>query len=224
MTKQEKITASHKGIAAALTAAQMQMGNAMKDSTNPHFKNKYADLKSVREAVLPHLNQHGIAVYQPLETGEFGHVQKTVFVHADSGDTLETTIPLLMQRQDMQGLGSAITYARRYGLMSLAGIAPSEDDDGEENRRENPMGAALADAWRQSVMDSLPANATPRQTAEAFARAICEDFEGKKTKALENRWEKHRNMIAQMEDRFSDLHEMVVDAYENQVLKNEGSL
>lgn len=214
--KQAKPT--HGSIIEALVAAQMEMGNAAKDSKNPHFKSTYADLKSVREAALPALNRHGIAVYQPLETTELGNIQKTVFVHADSKETLETAIPLILGKQDMQGLGAAITYGRRYGLMSLAGIAPSEDDDGNATQNKNPMGSALSDAWRQSVEDSVPENATPEQKAKAYADAICEDFKGKKERALSNRWEKHKSIIASLEGRFPDFHAQVVDAYENAMI------
>lgn len=217
-----KETTNHKTLAAALAAAQMEMGNAAKDSNNPHFKSKYADLKSVREAALPALNKHGIAVFQPLEVGELVNIQKTVFLHADSGEKIETCVPLIMGKQDMQGLGAAITYARRYGLMSLAGIAPAEDDDGNSNAKGNEMGAALNDAWKQSVEDSLPPNATPIQRATAYANAICEDFKGKKERALSNRWEKHKSLVTSMEQRFPDLYSQVVDAFENEMLKATG--
>lgn len=125
----ETATGSHRNIAAALAAAQSEMGRAKKSAKNPHFKNKYADLDSVCDAALPALNRHGIAVLQPLEAHGDAWVQITRFVHGDSGETMETPVPLIVGKNDMQGLGSAMTYARRYGLMALAGIAP-EDDDG----------------------------------------------------------------------------------------------
>lgn len=118
----------HTSIASALAAAQAEMGPAVKSAENPHFRSKYADLASVMDACLPALNRHGIAVIQPLSESEFGRSVVTRFIHS-SGETLECPIPLIVGKNDMQGLGSAITYARRYGLMSLAGIAP-EDDDG----------------------------------------------------------------------------------------------
>lgn len=115
-------------IAAALAKAQAEMGKALKDSVNPAFRSKYADLGSVMDACLPALNRHGIAVIQPIISDEFGRFVQTVLIH-ESGETLECSVPLIVGKQDMQGLGSAITYGRRYGLMSMAGIAP-EDDDG----------------------------------------------------------------------------------------------
>lgn len=121
-------TKGHKNICAALAAAQSEMGKAIKASANPAFRSKYADLASVMEACLPALNANGIAVIQPICQDEAGRSVKTVLIH-DSGETLECAVPLIVGKNDMQGLGSAITYARRYGLMSMAGIAP-EDDDG----------------------------------------------------------------------------------------------
>ena len=112
----------------ALAKAQAAMGPALKTATNPHFKKQYADLGAVQEACFDALRSNGFAVYQPVGRDESGPFVKTVFAH-ESGETLECTVPLLVGKNDMQGLGSAITYARRYGLMAMAGITP-EDDDG----------------------------------------------------------------------------------------------
>lgn len=116
-------------IAGALAAAQMEMGKALKLSNNPHLKSKYADLQSVMDACMDALNSHGIAVIQPSGLDDTGHYVETVFLHV-SGERLSCRVPMLLGKQDMQGLGSAMTYARRYGLMAMAGVAP-EDDDGE---------------------------------------------------------------------------------------------
>ena len=128
---------THKNIASALAAAQSQMGKALKDSTNPHFKSSYADLSSVVGACMPALNANGIAVVQPFTDDEAGRYVKTIFVHGDSGETLECRVPLIVNKNDMQGFGSAATYARRYGLMAMAGIAP-EDDDGNAAAKSPP--------------------------------------------------------------------------------------
>lgn len=133
MTEQTEIrgdaVAVHKTIAAALASAQVEMTRAQKSAENPHLKRKYADLAAVCDASMPALNRHGIAVVQRMQADGDAWTMLTVFVHADSGETLETPVPLIFGKKDMQGLGSAMTYARRYGLMALAGIAP-EDDDG----------------------------------------------------------------------------------------------
>lgn len=127
----------HKGLYAALAAAQSEMGRALKDTNNPHFKSKYADLASVMDACMPALTKHGIAVLQPAYDDETGRYIKTIFVHGESGETVECRVPLIVSKNDMQGYGSASTYARRYGLMGMAGIAP-EDDDGNAAAKAPP--------------------------------------------------------------------------------------
>jgi hypothetical protein len=120
-----------KEIATALVAAQKEMGNAIKDSTNPFFKSKYADLNSVREACIPALNNHGIVVLQPIMQVEGKNFVKTILLH-ESGETMESLTEVLFAKQnDPQAQGSGITYARRYGLQSLVCIG-AEDDDGNK--------------------------------------------------------------------------------------------
>lgn len=132
----EKVEA-HGSLYLALAAAQAEMGKALKDSTNPHFRSKYADLSSVMDACMPALSRHGIAVLQPAFDDETGRYIKTIFVHGATGETAECRVPLIVSKNDMQGYGSAATYARRYGLMGMAGIAP-EDDDGNVAAKSPP--------------------------------------------------------------------------------------
>ena len=121
---------THKTITEALAAAQASMGKALKQSNNPHFRSKYADLGNVMDACMPALNANGIAVIQSVGRDENGTFLRTILRHAGSGEWMEDGgMPLIVNKNDMQGLGSAITYARRYGLMAMVGIAP-EDDDG----------------------------------------------------------------------------------------------
>jgi hypothetical protein len=153
------------GIAVALAKAQMQMGKAFKTSENPHFKRNYADLSVVMEACLPALNENGIAVIQPMIVVEGDRFIETQFIHGQSGQTLACSIPLIVSKNDMQALGSAMTYARRYGLMAMAGIAP-EDDDGtaaaasakaiseEAKAKEAVVVAKRIDAGKQSILEA----------------------------------------------------------------------
>jgi len=127
----------HKGLYSALAAAQAEMGPALKDSQNPAFKSKYADLASVMAACMPALSKHGIAVLQPAFDDDTGRYVKTILAHT-TGETVECRVPLIVGKNDMQGYGSAVTYARRYGLMSMAGIAP-EDDDGNAAAKSPPI-------------------------------------------------------------------------------------
>lgn len=126
-----------KGIATALAKAQANMGKALKQANNPHFRSKYADLGNVMDACLPALNEAGIALIQPTGEDEHGRYVETILIHGESGESLTCRVPLIVAKNDMQGYGSAVTYARRYGLMAMAGIAP-EDDDGNAAAKSPP--------------------------------------------------------------------------------------
>jgi hypothetical protein len=118
-----------KSIAAAFVKAQAAFGPALKSSQNPHFRSKYADLAACVEAVIEALNSNGIALVQRTLPSENGVTVETVFIHT-SGETMSSgPLHVPASKQDPQGYGSALTYARRYSLMSACGIAP-EDDDG----------------------------------------------------------------------------------------------
>ena len=118
-----------KNIATALVKAQRAFGPALKTSTNPHFRSKYADLSAVIEAVIDGLNNAGIALVQASHECSDGVIVETVFVH-ESGETYSAgKLHVPAAKQDPQGYGSALTYARRYSLMAACGVAP-EDDDG----------------------------------------------------------------------------------------------
>lgn len=115
----------------------MNMGKALKQANNPAFRSKYADLGNVMDACLPALNEAGIALIQPTGEDEHGRYVETILIHGESGESLSCRVPLIVGKNDMQGYGSAVTYARRYGLMAMAGIAP-EDDDGNAAAKAAP--------------------------------------------------------------------------------------
>ena len=115
-------------LAAALAKAQGKLHGASKDSINPHFRSRYADLESVWQACRGPLSEHGLSVVQTFHKDEQRYL-RTMLLHS-SGQWVSSDCYLKVDKDTMQGLGSAITYARRYGLMSIVGIAPSEDDDG----------------------------------------------------------------------------------------------
>jgi hypothetical protein len=120
-----------KNIATALVKAQSEMSNPTKGNTNPFFKSKYADLNSVREAVIPILNANGIVVLQPIVHLDNKNFVKTVLIH-ESGETLESFVEIIYNKQnDAQAQGSGITYARRYGLQSFVCVG-ADDDDGQK--------------------------------------------------------------------------------------------
>lgn len=116
-------------LASALVKAQSQMGGAVKDSDNPFFKSKYADLTSVVKAVKEPFAENGLSYVQFPFSSDRGVGVTTRLMHV-SGQWLEDAFVLPLAKVDPQGAGSAITYARRYALQSVAGI-PTADDDAE---------------------------------------------------------------------------------------------
>jgi hypothetical protein len=121
------------GINEALFAAQKAMPQIQKDKINPHFGNRYVGLESVLEAVLPVLQEQDILMTQALSTLAPNGVPgiTTRFVHVPTGEFFEDSTPLILDKQTPQALGSAITYTRRYTLLSALGLVADEDDDAE---------------------------------------------------------------------------------------------
>jgi hypothetical protein len=123
-----------KAISSALVKAQKEFGPALKSSSNPHFRSKYADLSACVEAVIDGLNNNGVFLMQSSHLCEDGVTVETVFIH-ESGEQISAgKLHVPASKQDAQGYGSALTYARRYALMAACGIAP-EDDDGNAATR-----------------------------------------------------------------------------------------
>jgi hypothetical protein len=128
-----------KAIASALVKAQTAFGPALKSHTNPHFKSTYADLSACIEAVIDSLHANGIALIQRTHPDAHGVTVETMFVH-ESGESLECgQLHVPASKQDPQGYGSALTYARRYSLMAACGIAPEDDDGNAAQRRPEPQ-------------------------------------------------------------------------------------
>ena len=130
-----------KEIAAALVKAQREFGPALKTSTNPHFRSKYASLDACIEAVIYALNKNNIYLMQLTDEHEGGVKISTTFIH-ESGEQLSGgTLFMPASKHDAQGFGSALSYARRYSLMAACCIAP-EEDDGNQASRTAPVQAA----------------------------------------------------------------------------------
>jgi len=117
-------------LATALAKAQSEMKDAVLSKVNPHFKNKYADLPAVREAITAPLTKNGIAVTQTMDADENGRSYIVTTLMHTSGQWISGRTPILVEKTTMQALGSGITYARRYALAAICGIASDEDDDG----------------------------------------------------------------------------------------------
>lgn len=132
-------------IFAALVKAQKGFAPALKTSTNPHFRSKYADLAACVEAVIDSLNENGIFLSQPVRESDGGVTVETVFLHESGEQFSAGMVYVPASKRDAHGYGSALTYARRYGLMSACGIAP-EDDDGNHATRSSKKAPVTLDA------------------------------------------------------------------------------
>ena len=152
------MTATQSKLAGALAKAQAEMHNAPLNKVNPHFKSKYADLAAIRDAVIPALAKNGLAVVQLPAITEHGFVLITRLMH-ESGEVVEATYPLPANGTP-QATGSALTYAKRYSLASLCGIAAEEDDDAN---------AAEADPKARPV--EAKSKADSRETYERLSQA-----------------------------------------------------
>lgn len=111
----------------ALLQAQREIKHATKDAKNPHFKNDYATLESVLDEAKPILNKHDIFLSQVNGKDDHGQFVETKLMHV-SGHVHSSKIYLIIDKANMQGLGSAETYARRYDLAAILGITQVDDD------------------------------------------------------------------------------------------------
>lgn len=139
------------GLHKALLAAQKEIKHAIKDATNPHFKNKYATLESVIDATKDIANKHGIVISQIMGKDEHGQYVETILMvegELSSRTMLSSKCYLVLDKANMQGLGSAFTYARRYSLAAIFNIA-QEDDDAE-------AASQSGGAWNQFQTQNKP--------------------------------------------------------------------
>jgi hypothetical protein len=124
-------------LAKALVKAQSSMNHAAKDAKNPHFKSSYSSLVSVIDAIRPHLAGNGLAFIQKTHDAEGGVCVETVLIHESGQELSFGRLFVPATKQDAQGYGSALSYAKRYSLQAGLGIA-SEDDDGNAAVKSAP--------------------------------------------------------------------------------------
>lgn len=155
-----------------LAEVKKEVGKVSKNSKNPHFKNTYADLNALIDAVEPILLEKGLLMLQPIGEGKV----RTVIIDVENGENIESAIDL-PQLQDPQKLGSAITYFRRYTLQSLLSLM-AEDDDGNKASAPTPK---------------------PTISDERFTNALQAIKDGKATKeSLINNFSLTANQLAQL--------------------------
>lgn len=180
-------------LAKALVAAQKATESIKKAATNPAFKSKYADLAHVVEGVVPALNAAGVMVLQcPGFDGRLVSVT-TTFLH-ETGSSITSTLHVQPSKTDAQGVGSAITYARRYALLAMAGGAP-EDDDGNaasgprqersEPKRVDPKPPTLNERAKRlaATLKGVTTGAELKRAYELGA-GLCSELDAKDPEAL----------------------------------------
>jgi hypothetical protein len=154
-------------LASAMAKAQAEMGGAVKDSANPFFKSKYADLTSVVKAIKEPFANNGLS-YTQFPCAADGCVGVTTRLMHSSGQWLESAYMLPMVKQDPQAAGSAITYARRYALQAMAGI-PTADDDAESAMLRGAEKQVITQHQAVQVLDLIELTGSD---LEAFCRFI----------------------------------------------------
>ncbi len=155
-------------LAAALAKAQGQMTHAAKDAQNPHFKAKYADLAAVWSAIREPLSANGLSVAQTVTQGD-GTVGVTSLLMHASGEWILSTLTMPVAQKTPQGYGSALTYARRYSLAALVGIA-QDDDDGEAGTR--PSQSVMPPQQRRTRADMPSAAALMAKVERHLGAAV----------------------------------------------------
>lgn len=149
-----------KAVAAAFVKAKREFGPALKEKTNPAFRSKYADLGACLEAVEGALLAHGIAMIQQTFEDATGVTVETVFLHESGEELRGGKLHVPASKQDPQGYGSALTYARRYSLMTACGIAAEDDDGNAASRKQPDVAAILNGIANSSSLEILKTNFT----------------------------------------------------------------
>jgi len=201
MQKTEIITE----LAVALHKAQQGLNLAKKDKKNQFFKSSYADLRSVWETCKKPLGDNNLAVIQTMGFDNGHHYVETMLLHT-SGQYIMGVQKLELTKVDMQGIGSAVTYARRYGLMAILGICP-EDDDAEgavvHEKQQAPASKPPAIKSGKKVI-------TEKQGKRLIAIAVANGF----TRELIKDYILHKYQIEHLRDIPMDIYDDVVKHFE----------
>lgn len=177
---------SIKNIAMALCKFQEECDTPRKTANNPHYKSKYAPLEEIIRVIKPALAKNGLSYFQTTSTEGTNIVVTTVLMHI-SGEYIEgMPLSLPMGKTTAQSAGSSITYARRYSLCAMLGIAAEEDDDGNnasvETRSEQPSKTLATDKQLDLIKKLLndiatTRNITPKQAYEVLKNEMKKDIE-----------------------------------------------
>lgn len=197
-------------IAAALLAAQREIKNAPKTATNPHFKNTYVPLDEMIPVVKAALNAHGIVFVQGAEESNGDVLNLNTLLLHTSGQWIESTLTMRPARNDPQGIGSCITYARRYSLAAMCGVASEDDDDANAASAapEQKSVSAKTDKKHEAALElfrqawaKFPDKTIPK--CALFLPLVTEwgDIKNQSTAALLEAVDKINIALAEMEER-----------------------
>ena len=199
-------------LAKALAKAQGEMRGAVKDSSNPHFKSAYADLASVWEACRAALSSNGLAVTQTTKASDGTTVTLVTTLLHESGQWLRGELTMRPMKPDAQGVGSCITYQRRYALAALVGVAP-EDDDGEgasgRQTKPEPRPVSVRDdekAQRAFEYANFMAAEIDKITSPGYLAELLADPE-------------HKPKIATLQANYPDAYKIIQNARERKAAK-----
>jgi len=197
---------------AALAKAQGEMNGALKDSANPFFKSKYADLSSVWDACRQPLSKNGLAVVQLIETDQEGEMSLMTTLGHSSGQWMRSKIPIKINASkegrvnELQLLGSALTYLRRFALSAIVGVAPADDsdDDGNESGKSADYSSKKNRAERVHIDSSPKAYVTQAQAKEleAIVNECSEKYITNIKKRMEERKMSYTTFPADEYDKF----------------------
>jgi hypothetical protein len=159
----------------ALGKAQSELSPAKADSTNPHFRSRYADLTSVWDAIRGPFATHGLAVIQLPGSADGGTITCTTVLGHTSGEWVSSTLTLALSKTDPQAVGSALTYARRYLLTAIAGVSPEDDDGNAASQPHSDDVAARTDpGWSKPLLEQAqqPSAGTGRLISDKQSKRL----------------------------------------------------
>lgn len=207
-------------LSAALAKAQADMTAATFNRVNPHFKNKYADLAAVLEAIRKPLAANGLSITQTTEVRENGFLLVTTLRHS-TGQWIASEYPLPAGAKP-QELGSALTYARRYSLSAIACIAADEDDDAEGARTSGQTSSAPKPSVVQPQTVAPPVNPatgelTPHEisapNATAYGSLMIAAVGAAQDAAEVFQWrENNKTKLGKLQENAPKIHERVLAA------------
>jgi len=214
-------------LAAAMAKAQGEIEGAVKDKSNPAFRSKYADLGAVWDAVREPLAKNGLSIIQLPRRSDNGIEVETMLMHS-SGQWLSNTLGMPTAKPDAHGVGSAITYARRFSLSAFCGVAPVDDDGNAAAGRETGVMGAASNSIEQARQEIVAQSGNDKSTyrigadkkaaanAKAWADTAIETLNFASSRDDVDGWfESNQKALGKLEDGHPEQYERVCLAADN---------